>query len=40
MQINYDVKINNTIQEKRITTKTLKIDNNSQYGNAMTKPLT
>ena len=35
----YDVKINDTKQKKRITTKILKMDKNNQYGNAMTKPL-
>ena len=38
-----DVKINNTIQKKkmkkRITTKILKMDENNQYGNSMTKTL-
>ena len=35
----YDIKINNINQKKRVTTKILKMDENNQYGNAMTKPL-
>ena len=35
----YDIKINNIDQKKRVTTKILKMDENNQYGNAMTKPL-
>ena len=35
----HDVKINDMKQKKRITTKILKLDENNQYGNAMTKPL-
>ena len=35
----YDVKINNIKQKKRVTTKILKMDENDQYGNVMTKPL-
>ena len=35
----YDIKINNLNQKKRVTTKILKMDENNQYGNAMTKPL-
>ena len=31
--------MNNIKQKKRVTTKTLKMDENNQYGNAMTKPL-
>ena len=35
----YDVKINNIKQKKTVTTKILKMDENNQYGNAMTKPV-
>ena len=35
----YHVKINNIKQKKRVATKILKMDENNQYGNAMTKPL-
>ena len=32
-------KESNQIENKRISTKILKVDENNQYGNAMTKPL-
>ena len=35
----FNLKINNVNQKKRITTKILKMDENNQYGQAMTKPL-
>ena len=35
----YDVKINNIKQKKTVTTKILKMDENNQYRNAMTKPV-
>ena len=35
----YGLKINDTKQKKRITTKILKMDQNNKYGNSMTKPL-
>ena len=35
----FDLKINNVNKIKRITTKILKMDENNQYGHAMTKPL-
>ena len=31
--------MNNIKQKKRVTTKILKMDENNQYSNAMTKPL-
>ena len=36
----FDLKINNVNKIKRITTKILKMDENNQYGHAMTKPMT
>ena len=36
----YDIKTSTgMIEKKRVTTKILKMDENNQYGNAMTKPL-
>ena len=35
----FDVRTNNVDDKKRITTKIPKIDENNQYGQAMTKPL-
>ena len=36
----YDIKTGTgMIEKKRVTTKILKMDENNQYGNAMTKPL-
>ena len=36
----YDIKNNeNIIESKRVITKILKLDENNQYGNGMTKPL-
>ena len=38
-KIVYKLKINNEKIKKRVITKTLKLDENNQYGNGMTKPL-
>ena len=35
----YNLKTNNEKVKKRVITKILKLDENNQYGNAMTKPL-
>ena len=35
----FDVRTNNVNNKKRITTKILKVEENIQYGQAMTKPL-
>ena len=35
----FDLNIDNKKQTKRISSKTLKMDENNQYGVAMTKPL-
>ena len=35
----YNLKIDEEKQKKRIVSKILKMDENNQYGNAMTKPL-
>ena len=39
LKIVYNLKIDNKQQKKRVVSKILKIDENNQYGNAMTKPL-
>ena len=40
MKLIYKIKTgDDTSQNKRISTKILKLDENNQYGNAMTKPL-
>ena len=38
-KIVYNLKLNNDKVKKRIITKILKLDDNNQYGNGMTKPL-
>ena len=38
-KIVYNLKINNEKIKKRVITKSLKLDENNQYGNGMTKPL-
>ena len=38
-KIVYNLKINNEKMKKRVITKILKLDENNQYGNGMTKPL-
>ena len=38
-KIVYNLKINNEKIKKRVITKILKLDENNQYGNGMTKPL-
>ena len=35
----YNIKFGKEKVKKRVITKTLKIDENNQYGNRMTKPL-
>ena len=35
----YNLKMNNEKVKKRLITKILKLDENNQYGNGMTKPL-
>ena len=35
----YNLKMNNEKIKKRVITKILKLDENNQYGNGMTKPL-
>ena len=35
----YDLKINSKKENKRIVTKIFKMDENNNYGNALTKPL-
>ena len=39
LKIVYNLKINNENKKKRIVSKILKMNENNQYGNAMTKPL-
>ena len=41
LKVGYKIKIEKTdkYEEKRITSKILKMAENNQYGNAMTKPL-
>ena len=39
LKVMYNLKIDGKKQKKRVLSKTLKIDENNQYGNAMTKPL-
>ena len=36
----FDLEINGQKQMKRVSTKIIKMDENNQYGQAMTKPLT
>ena len=38
-KIIYNLKMNNEKVKKRVITKILKLDENNQYGNGMTKPL-
>ena len=38
-KIVYNLKMNNEKVKKRVITKILKLDENNQYGNGMTKPL-
>ena len=39
LKLIYKIKTSNGNKNKRISTKILKMDENNQYGNAMTKPL-
>ena len=39
IKVLYNLNINNEKVKKRVITKTLKLDENNQYGNGMTKPL-
>ena len=38
LKIVYNIKNNGKTETKRIVSKILKMDENNQYGNAMTKP--
>ena len=38
LKLMYKLKVNGTKENKRIVTKKLKMDENNQYGNCMTKP--
>ena len=38
-KIVYNLKMNNEKLKKRVITKILKLDENNQYGNGITKPL-